>query len=298
LPSIGRLEVFDLGTLGRIETGVEQGLEISPFYDPMIAKLIVHADTRSEAIDALSDIAGDAKIWPVKSNAGFLRRLLSIEEFGAVQLDTGLIAHLTDDTPGHHVDMAAISWRMEEFEGARYNGDIFTSPEAMFGFRLNSERKAAELTMRSGSSAKTVTVMPAADEDDWAVSIDGKAVYENGVAIPAVFGPKAEEFPDSDILVFADGFAHKVGFGGVRGDAAGTASDGTILSPMPGKIIAVAVAEGDSVTKGDKLVTLEAMKMEHTLTAPFDGVVTNLSASEGKQVSDGVALVEIVAAED
>ncbi len=302
LPSIGRLEVFDLGTVGRIETGVEQGLEISPFYDPMIAKLVVHADSRSEAIDALTDITGNAKIWPVKSNAGFLRRLLSVDEFGTARLDTGLIARqgdsLTDNTPGQNVDMAAISWRMEEFEGARYDGDIFISSDAMFGFRVNGERKPAQLVMRSGNSAKTVTVMPTMGGDDWSVSIDGHAVYDDGTVIPATYGPEAEKFPDSDILVFADGFAHKIGFGGVRGSGTGAASDGTILSPMPGKIIAVAVAEGDAVAKGDKLVTLEAMKMEHTLTAPFDGVVRNLSASEGAQVSDGVALVEIMAADD
>ena len=94
-------------------------------------------------------------------------------------------------------------------------------------------------------------------------------------------------------IYFEDGAAFKIALWRGSGGAAGAAADGAILSPMPGRVIAVAVAAGESVAKGQKLVTLEAMKMEHTLTAPFDGVVAELDASEGLQVSEGALLARV-----
>jgi len=94
-------------------------------------------------------------------------------------------------------------------------------------------------------------------------------------------------------VVFSGGDAFFVSAARVGGDAAAAAGDGAIISPMPGKIIALEVAQGEAVTKGQKLLTLEAMKMEHSLTAPFDGMVAELSAVEGAQVSEGALLARV-----
>src|SRR6187399_1986747 len=91
LPSVGRLEHFDLGEDGRIETGVEEGDAISPFYDPMIAKLVAHGDDRAEAIGELAAILDEVEVWPVHTNAGFLFNALLQPEFGASEIDTGFI---------------------------------------------------------------------------------------------------------------------------------------------------------------------------------------------------------------
>jgi 3-methylcrotonyl-CoA carboxylase alpha subunit len=95
------------------------------------------------------------------------------------------------------------------------------------------------------------------------------------------------------VTAYEGGTAFVIALARPSGAAAGAAADGAILSPMPGRIIAVEVAAGESVGKGQKLVTLEAMKMEHTLTAPFDGVVAELSAEEGAQVSEGALLARV-----
>ena len=97
LPSVGRLEHFDLGGDGRIETGVEEGDEISPFYDPMIAKLVARGDDRDEAIAGLADILDEIEVWPVRTNAGFLFNALLHPAFGAADLDTGFIERNIDD---------------------------------------------------------------------------------------------------------------------------------------------------------------------------------------------------------
>ena len=96
LPSVGKLEHFDLGDDGRIETGVEEGDAISPFYDPMIAKLIASAETRDEAIDALASMLDSVEVWPVRTNAGFLFNALVHPDFEAAKIDTGFIEQHLD----------------------------------------------------------------------------------------------------------------------------------------------------------------------------------------------------------
>ena len=92
-----RLEHFDLGDEGRIETGVEEGDAISPFYDPMIAKLVARGDDRDEAIGGLADILDEVEVWPVRTNAGFLFNALLDEDFGAARIDTGFIERKLDE---------------------------------------------------------------------------------------------------------------------------------------------------------------------------------------------------------
>ncbi|MFD1788779.1 acetyl/propionyl/methylcrotonyl-CoA carboxylase subunit alpha [Sphingomonas floccifaciens] len=258
LPSVGRLEAFDLGDAARIETGVEEGADVSPFYDPMIAKVITWGETRDDAREQLIDALDTAVVWPIRSNAGFLVKALEHPAFVAADLDTGLIARDGDAlTP----DALPSEDALAEAAG-RIVGDA-----ALSGFRLNA------------APNRTVRLL-----------VDGEAV-EIEAREPG------EEIEDDGLLLTEAGQTWSVTPFRAGGVAAGGAADGAILSPMPGRITAVEVAAGQSVAKGQKLVTLEAMKMEHGLVAPFDGMVAELDAEAGQQVAEGRMLVRIERAE-
>jgi len=260
LPAIGKLEVFDLGDdpAIRIDTGVEEGAEITPWYDPMIAKVIAHGDTRDEAREALADALDEAVIWPVRTNAGFLVQALDHSDFASGQVDTGLIAR----------EGEALMPPTEPSEEALAEAAAaLIGQDALSGFRLNA---APRRTARFLLDGRPITV-------DFSEASD----------VPPA--------PTDEVLISEGGQSWSFTRWRADGLAAGGAGDGAILSPMPGRIIAVAVTEGQAVNAGQPLVTLEAMKMEHVLTAPFDGVVTDLKAETGGQVAEGVALVRIVA---
>lgn len=261
LPSIGTLDHLALPEELRIDTGVEQGGEVSPFYDPMIAKLIAWGETRDEAIDLLRDGIDGTEVWPVKTNAGFLGRLLDLDEFGLGDVDTGLIGREVDDLvhpsepePEELVEAAALLCASPS------NGPV----SAILGFRLNAPPRA-----------------------------EARLLDDAGNIHLVAFDEVAADEPTADVLAFTDGFARRYVLDEPRGSGHSAAGDGVILSPMPGRIIAVDVKSGDTVTRGQKLVTLEAMKMEHSLTAPFDGTVAELNAEVGAQVQVEALLVRI-----
>ncbi len=260
LPAIGTLEVFDLGDdpAIRIDTGVEEGAEITPWYDPMIAKVIAHGQTRDEAREALADALDEAVIWPVRTNAGFLVQALDHPDFASGQVDTGLIAR----------EGEALMPPTEPSEEALAEAAAaLIGQDGLSGFRLNAApRRSARFLL-----------------DGRPITVD---FSEAGEVPPA---------PTDEVLISEGGQSWSFTRWRADGLAAGGAGDGGILSPMPGRIIAVAVTEGQAVSAGQPLVTLEAMKMEHVLTAPFDGVVTDLKAETGGQVAEGIALVRIVA---
>jgi 3-methylcrotonyl-CoA carboxylase alpha subunit len=287
LPSVGRLERFALPDAirstcwqqahtsqkhelpvdadARIETGVELGDEISPFYDPMIAKLICHAQHRREAARGLSNMCWDSQVWPVKTNATFLGSALVQPDFMRGHVHTGFIDQHLEDL-AYPVD--APDWLLTLASRKLVDG----SAAVPTGFRLNSPNCSV---VRLGEGA-----------DVYLADLRTKVSYDQ----------------EHYALVTSDGDACWATMQGrtwrletVRSVAvaAASASSGTILSPMPGRIIAVEVSAGQSVTKGQKLVTLEAMKMEHSLTAPFDGTVAELDATPGAQVQVDALLVRI-----
>jgi 3-methylcrotonyl-CoA carboxylase alpha subunit len=258
LPSIGRLEAFDLGAAVRIDTGVEQGADISPYYDPMIAKMIAHGPTREDARASLAAALDRAVIWPLRTNAAFLVKALDHPSFRAGSVDTGLIARagdalMPDPLPGGDALARA---------AARLGG-----AGGLAGFRLNAAQRT---TAR--------------------ILVDGQPVEVE------VAGGGAELFgdPRPRILVTEHGQSWDVRPFRVTPRAGSAAGDGAILSPMPGRVIAVEVQQGQRVEKGRKLVTLEAMKMEHSLVAPFDGIVDELAVEQGAQVQEGTLLVRII----
>jgi 3-methylcrotonyl-CoA carboxylase alpha subunit len=269
LPSVGKLEHFDLGQDGRIETGVVEGDAISPFYDPMIAKLVTSGENRADAIGSLAAMLDEAEIWPVRTNAGFLFNALLDADFGGARIDTGFIERkLSDLVPDPEPDEAI--WR-----GAASVAAALPEEEAPFsdllGFRLNS-RPHHSVALGRGGKFQTVNL----DDDQPMAAVSG--------------------FRDDDrVVVFYEGQAYAFELtsrGTVHGHGA---HDGEIEAPMPARVTAVEVRKGEKVAKGQRLLTLEAMKMEHAMTAPFDGTVAELAAAPGAQVVEGQMLVRVEA---
>ena len=262
LPSIGRLDAFDLGESVRIDTGVVRGATISPFYDPMIAKMIAHGDTRDDARVALAQALDRSVVWPLRTNAGFLVKALNHADFAAGDVDTGLIAREGEGLmPSALPGAAALSRAAACVGGAG----------ALAGFRVNAP------------SRRTARIL-----------VEGQSVEADVRAS----GTMPSQPPLAHFLVTEHGRSWQVTPWRAAGDGAAAGGDGAILAPMPGRIIAVDVTRGDRVMKGQKLVTLEAMKMEHGLTAPFDGMVEDLPHDEGAQVQEGTLLVRITPRED
>ena len=274
LPSVGRLDCLTLGAgEGRVETGVEQGDEVSPFYDPMIAKLVSHGATRSEAIDALLAKLASITVWPVRTNSGFLYRAADHPDFRAAQLDTGFIGRNQDSlvappTPGPEAlqdAFAVLRWHDDAHEPAPWHGGLA-------GFRMGAAARASAWVMVNGKACL-------APLGDFCAS------------------DLRDDEVGAGVLVNEFGQTYEVTHWRTDPGASHSAADGAILAPMPGKIIAVMVSAGQQVAKGERLLTLEAMKMEHTLTAPFAGTVAELSATPGAQVQVEAMLARIEPAE-
>ena len=286
LPSTGTLKCFDLDDqVARIETGVEIGDGVSPFYDPMIAKLIAKGSTRGEAMERLAFACDSVLTWPVRNNAGFLAALLRNTEVEVVSFDTGFIAENIDDlTAGAGMtdpllEMGAINiYKLSGGSDAaiaptKYADELSDPQSDLLGFRLNAP----------------------SNKQIWLVADGQLQSVEIGSTRLGVGALRWQT--DDGVLIVDRGWPHEFKPARTDGSAHDPASSGSILSPMPGKIIAVEVVAGQAVTKGQKLLTLEAMKMEHSLVAPFDGVVAELNAVVGGQVQVEALLVRIEAAE-
>ncbi|OYW27593.1 MAG: methylcrotonoyl-CoA carboxylase [Caulobacter sp. 12-67-6] len=268
LPSTGPLDRLRLPKEVRVDTGVYEGGEVTPFYDPMIAKLIVHAPTRQAAAAKLAAAARQVQVWPVRTNAAFLARAAADGDFVAGRVDTGFIERgieaLVPTAEPSAAIQAAAALALVPAQTERAWTDL---P----GFRANAPAQRQVAVSIAGS----IHLAEAASSAKGCVaSVGGR-----------------------DIL-FLDGEAWPIGPGRVDAISGGGASDGAILSPMPGRVIAVDVEEGQAVTRGQKLLTLEAMKMEHGMVAPFDGVVMMLSVKAGDQVGEGAVLARIEARAD
>jgi len=269
LPSTGRLAYLSLHEEAaegiRVETGVEEDDTISPFYDPMVAKLVAWGETREAANDKLFSLVSSVEIWPVRTNAGFLSRALEQPDFVEANLSTSFISDWIDDLIPSSVAAQEI-WEVAA-EAALY--DIWLNDNGLAAFRLNSKPNLT-ITLTHAGETRTVPFGPA---------IGGSTTYRD----------------DEMILVFDYGTTYQFDRTS-RGTGHHHAHDGAIIAPMPGKVIAVDVAEGQAVTAGQRLLVLEAMKMEHALTAPFDGVIDGLTVTAGAQVQVEALLCTVVPA--
>ncbi|BEP93610.1 acetyl/propionyl/methylcrotonyl-CoA carboxylase subunit alpha [Acidovorax sp. A79] len=317
LPATGALNVyalpdcvtFERGAV-RVDSGVRQGDAISPFYDSMVAKLIVHGDTREQALARLDEALAQTHIVGLATNVQFLRRVARTGAFANAQLDTALIpreqAVLFHQEPvGLPLAAAAAVAQTVLHERATEGVDPFSRRDGFhshaltrrrFEFEFGGEHAKAWLTYeRDGALHLAVGEGDAAvagplefAEQGGAIELQfagqrtRAAVYAQG-EVDHVFTPRgATQITAIDLLAHA-------------GEAA--AEGGRLTAPMPGKVVSFAVKAGDAVTKGQPLAVMEAMKMEHTIAAPADGVVQELLYAPGDQVTEGAELLKLVVAE-
>ena len=289
LPSVGKVDHWiipsPLGINVRIESALKKVDAVSTFYDPMIAKIIVHAETRASAVHDLEQVCSSIEIAPLKSNAGFLTRLLRRDEFERGGVTTDFIGAnedaLTNNGPKlrsleRDAAMALLIQGLRPLWGTTYgtmNDELESIHESdpwrqCLGFRANRNAEYSSSFFLDGE--RLVVPMTGDWRNEW-VSTERA---EGGLYV----------FEDGECLTIKSRY---------DGNSSGAISDGAILAPMPGKVTSVEVAAGDSVTKGQRLLTLEAMKMEHSLVAPFDGTVAELNTSAGAQVHVDAVLARI-----
>jgi len=315
LPSTGRLVHLAPPAESlhvRVDTGVEQGDEISPHYDPMIAKLIVWDETRERALARMLQALAQYRVVGVANNIGFLSRLAACPAFAHADLDTGLIEREKDflfadgsaEPPREAFLAAALAELLREQAVARETAAGDEDPHSPWhrrdGWRMNSAARRA-LAYRAGEVEKSVDVAYAAGRG-FVLGVDGHATAAAGEMLPGsqlradlggrrinatvvVSGERRHVFLDGRAFIFSavDPLFH-------AGEGGG--AEGGLTAPMPGKVIALIARPGDTVDKGAPLLILEAMKMEHTIAAPSAGVVKEFRYGVGDQVGDGAELVD------
>jgi len=315
LPSTGRLVHLAPPAESlhvRVDTGVEQGDEITPFYDPMIAKLIVWDETRDLALARMLQALAQYRIVGVANNVEFLSRLVACPAFAQADLDTGLIERErsflfpeTHDAPDQAYLIAALATLLRENAEARRvdraSGDPYSPWRMSDGWRLNS-RSERKLAFRFGDVERTVIV--GYGDGGYTLRIDEVAVPARGELGPngtlrAELGGRRL---DASVVVagekrhvFLDGRSYQLSrVDPLHHGSEGQGAEGGLVAPMPGKVIAWLAQPGVEVAKGAPLLILEAMKMEHTITAPAAGTLKSFRFAVGEQVTEGAELVDFV----
>ena len=292
LPSPGLLRALQLEGLDvRVDTGVEAGDEVSPHYDSLIAKLIAHAPTRDEAIAKLDNALARAVVLGPKTNLAFLRGLLKAPEFATGRHDTGFIdANLErlGATPQPPDAFAAL-------EGVRaLLSDLLAPPPAPVdsdpwsvsdSFDLMGPRRAPFDARVNGKREGFV-----------AISHGGGIAFRDGrAAVSAKIAPTVLAVEDGVLVMNGGRQTHVAPLGEDAGAGDETAGEGLVIAPMPGRLVTLDVAEGEIVEAGRRLAVLEAMKMEHALTAPRAGRVRLAGPQVGDNVAQGAAILSVEA---
>ncbi len=298
LPSVGRIRHLRLPDGVRVETGVRAGDAVTPDYDPMIAKLIATGEDRPAALRALEAGLAATEVVGVRTNAALLLATLRHPEFRAGGVDTGFLGRHPDllaespEPPREAVLAAAFAVLAEPAEDA--------SPwSARDGWRINLPASRS-LVLRHAGTEIGIEATP--ERDGWRVGLAGEthrlhgALADAAVAL-AIDGRRlrAGLFREgARIAVLRDGQCHEFELADrLAGPDAASEADGHIASPIPGRVVRVLVAEGETVTRGAALVVVEAMKMELTLVADRDGTIAHLRCTVGEMVGEGVELVAI-----
>ncbi|WP_395669837.1 biotin carboxylase N-terminal domain-containing protein [Rhodoferax sp.] len=320
LPATGTLQVFALpeharfaraSQAVRVDSGVRQGDTISPFYDSMVAKLIVHGATRAEALARLDAALAATHIVGLATNVQFLRHVVASPSFAQAQLDTALIPReaarlFNQETVGLPLAAAALvasTLVAEQDAAAVPDATGWIDPWAQrdgwrvqgagarsFALRFQGEPYTAVLT-RSRAGGLHLEVQGAVAALHFQRTASGgldvmvgaqralAQVYRQGEVHQVFTAQGATEIAAVDLLAHA---------GGTHTEA------GRLTAPMPGRVVSFAVRPGDVVAKGQALAVMEAMKMEHTIAAPADGTVAELLFAPGDQVAEGAELLRLV----
>jgi len=313
LPSTGRLirltppaESINV----RVDTGVEEGDEITPYYDPMVAKLIVWDENRDAALARMRKALADYRVAGVTTNIDFLSRLVACPAFAGADLDTGLIERQKEflfpaaqAVPRDALLVATVGellWEQHVAkQAANSSGDPFSPWHARDGWRMNLS-SARTISFRDGETLVDAHVRY--QDDHWRITLHGETTQARGkkldgdrfavelddrrliASVVGVDGKRAVFLNGSTYSLLRDDPLHRVDAGDSHG--------GGLTAPMPGKVVALLAQVGQKVEKGTPLLILEAMKMEHTITAPATGTIKAFCYAAGEQVSDGAALVE------
>lgn len=295
LPSTGKLIALDFpkGEGLRVDTGVESGDEVTPFYDPMIAKLIAKGETREAALDILANALDATVVIGPRSNAGFLAALARSPDFRGGAFDTGFIdAHLAELGAGPQpLDHEAVAFGAQaliarERDRLAERSDGYDSPwDADDGFQLSGTRRLIVPLVAEGHR---INAEVAFDGGEAKVSVEGAAPASDATAIAVA----------EAVYVLRRGRQTKLAPRDLSlEEGAEEGGGGLVRAPMHGKVLAVLVEQGATVARGQRLAIIEAMKMEHTLTASVDGTVAEIAASVGAQIAEGAKVMMIAPAD-
>jgi 3-methylcrotonyl-CoA carboxylase alpha subunit len=303
----------------RIDDGVREGDSISPFYDSMVAKLIVHGDTRAQALARLDEALSQTRIVGLTTNVQFLRHILNTDSFATAKLDTALIQReekvlFAQEPLGLALTAAAVVAHTLQQEAALTGHDPFSRRDGWraygvasrrFGFTFHGHAQSVLLTYgHDGRVHLNLTEQMAGDASSAvAVEISGPMTWRaEGDQLAIRFaGQQARvqvfmhtEGTDEVAHVFAAHGATRISVVDALAHAGEVQeAGGRLTAPMPGKVVSFAVNVGDKVKAGQPLAVMEAMKMEHTMAAPADGEVLELLYAPGDQVAEGAELLKL-----
>ena len=294
LPSTGRLMAlqFPENKEVRVDSGFDASDEVTPFYDPMIAKLIAHGQTRIQALDRLAEALDKTIVAGPRSNAGFLATLCRAPDFRAGEFDTdfidrnlaslGAVRQGLDRAAAAAGAQALLAQERARLDASAREPDEPVSPwDSSDAFQFSGIRQLSLPLLADGESVTADVVHTAAGP---AVTIAGTAPASDAVAVVA----------GGAIYVLRHGRQTKVSLRDLALDEANDAgSGGLVRAPMHGKVLAVLVEPGATVKRGQRLAIIEAMKMEHTLHAPIDGSVVEISVMVEGQVAEGAKVMAI-----
>ena len=296
LPAVGRLEHLSFGSGAgvRIDTGVRQGDDITPYYDPMVAKVIAHGPDRGTALSRLEQALRDTLIVGTTTNRAFLARLAADQDVVRGTYDTGLIGHrgatLTADPAPHTLDhLAAALFRstgeaqpLPTYDGLA-NFRLYGNARRRFQFGNDAPieiglERVAETTWRAELPSGPIIVTDLVRADSTLTFVaDGDPVTTNCIPLGDV------------VHVHRDGITTAIA--PYRPGQQDDATSNRVVAPMPGRIVRLLTQPGDTLEKGQKLLVLEAMKMEHALTATHSATVAEVLVTVGDQVDQGTELL-------
>ncbi len=305
LPATGHVDLWHpaKGPGLRVDTGVETGQDISPFYDPMLAKIIAHGPSRAVALDRLRRAVRQSVLLGTTTNTGFLSDVLAQDVFAAGEATTAFLDETyPDGFPAHHPDETATALAaalfMEHDRQAALGRSGFVAADQLHW--SSATPLASPLSLMSGDEVSDLRVCAIAG--GWAVSLENRDLT---VSVQPGAGPKLRAQMDGatvdavrvhvgDVLQLAVG-SQRMAFRRVRAgwreeDGAG---GGRIAAPMPGLVLELGAEVGAQVAKGQTLAVLEAMKMQHQITAPVAGKITAVHVKPGQQLASGDAMIEI-----
>ncbi|KAF1007523.1 MAG: Acetyl-/propionyl-coenzyme A carboxylase alpha chain [Pseudomonas fluorescens] len=293
LPATGQLALYRESTPGpgrRVDSGVTQGDSVSPFYDPMLGKLIAWGEDREQARLRLLGMLDEFAVGGLKTNLGFLRRIIGHPAFAAAELDTGFIPRYQDELLPVAGEPGDEFWQVaaQAFMQSRVVEDA--SPWAgASGFRAGLPAEiSVHLSCNGQHRLVNLQTGPnAAQLHGEQLLVDHQGMRRGYLAVRSNEG----------VFLRWDGEMHSVSlFDPLAAVEAGHSHQGGLTAPMNGSIVRVLVEIGQTVEAGSQLVVLEAMKMEHSIRAPHAGMVKALFCREGEMVDEGRALVELEAA--